>query len=133
VHPTTRNGLLISGGILAVLACLAGIGSCVGTDVEPDPNPIRVVNSPRPSPTFTSPTPTFTAVVSSPAPSASPTTAAPPPATSVPEPVEPADIRDRYYANCTAAREAGAAPLRRGRDDGYRPALDRDKDGTACD
>lgn len=37
-----------------------------------------------------------------------------------------------YYKNCTAAREAGAAPIRRG-EPGYRSALDRDGDGIACD
>ena len=37
-----------------------------------------------------------------------------------------------YYANCTAARAAGAAPLYAGHA-GYRPELDRDKDGVACE
>ncbi|XIE78318.1 excalibur calcium-binding domain-containing protein [Streptomyces sp. SBR177] len=37
-----------------------------------------------------------------------------------------------YYKNCTAAREAGVAPIRRG-EPGYRSALDRDGDGIACD
>jgi type IV secretory pathway VirB10-like protein len=37
-----------------------------------------------------------------------------------------------YYANCTAARAAGAAPLLRG-EPGYRAALDRDGDGSACE
>ncbi|CAB4324715.1 MAG: DUF1524 domain-containing protein [Actinobacteria bacterium] len=37
-----------------------------------------------------------------------------------------------YYANCTAARAAGAAPLRSGQP-GYRSALDRDGDGVACE
>lgn len=37
-----------------------------------------------------------------------------------------------YYANCTAARAAGAAPIYRG-EPGYRPALDRDSDGIACE
>lgn len=37
-----------------------------------------------------------------------------------------------HYANCAAARAAGAAPLHRG-DPGYRAGLDRDKDGIACD
>jgi hypothetical protein len=37
-----------------------------------------------------------------------------------------------YYANCTEAWDAGAAPLYVG-DPGYRPALDRDKDGVACE
>jgi len=37
-----------------------------------------------------------------------------------------------YYANCSEARAAGVAPLRRG-DPGYRPAMDRDGDGVACE
>jgi len=37
-----------------------------------------------------------------------------------------------YYANCTAARAAGAAPLLRG-ESGYRSAMDRDDDGIACE
>lgn len=37
-----------------------------------------------------------------------------------------------YFANCAAARAAGAAPLRRG-DPGYRSGLDRDDDGRACE
>ena len=39
---------------------------------------------------------------------------------------------DVYYANCAAARAAGAAPLRRGKP-GYRSSLDRDGDGVACE
>lgn len=38
-----------------------------------------------------------------------------------------------YFANCTAVRDAGAAPLYRGVDPGYRPVLDRDRDGIACE
>lgn len=37
-----------------------------------------------------------------------------------------------YYANCTEARAAGAAPLERA-DPGYRSAMDRDGDGVACE
>ncbi|MFD9367573.1 excalibur calcium-binding domain-containing protein [Streptomyces sp. NPDC060020] len=37
-----------------------------------------------------------------------------------------------YYKNCTAARSAGAAPVRRG-DPGYGSHLDRDGDGVACE
>jgi len=37
-----------------------------------------------------------------------------------------------YYSNCSDARAAGAAPLYRG-DPGYRPSLDRDQDGIACE
>ncbi|WP_309234784.1 excalibur calcium-binding domain-containing protein [Nocardia sp. XZ_19_385] len=37
-----------------------------------------------------------------------------------------------YYANCAAARAAGAAPLHRG-EPGYSSKLDRDGDGVACE
>lgn len=39
---------------------------------------------------------------------------------------------DRYFRNCAEARAAGAAPLRRG-GPGYRPQLDADGDGVACE
>jgi hypothetical protein len=40
---------------------------------------------------------------------------------------------DAYYKNCTAAWNAGVAPLHEG-DDGYEaPRLDRDQDGIACE
>ena len=47
-------------------------------------------------------------------------------ATPEPEP------QKEFYANCKEAKAAGAAPLYKG-DPGYRPELDRDKDGIACD
>ncbi len=56
----------------------------------------------------------------------------------VPQPVAPQRDNDSsdngaaYYKNCDAARAAGAAPIKR-EEPGYRPELDRDKDGTACD
>ncbi len=40
--------------------------------------------------------------------------------------------RAEYYPNCSAARAAGAAPIRAG-DPGYRAGLDRDGDGVACE
>lgn len=40
--------------------------------------------------------------------------------------------QDVYYPNCDAARAAGAAPIYQGQP-GYRGALDRDKDGVACE
>ena len=46
-----------------------------------------------------------------------------------PNPTIPPDV---YYANCTAVRAAGAAPLFAGQP-GYRPGLDRDGDGVACE
>lgn len=37
-----------------------------------------------------------------------------------------------YYASCKEARAAGVAPIYRGQP-GYRPGLDRDSDGIACE
>ena len=37
-----------------------------------------------------------------------------------------------YFANCSAARAAGAAPVRSG-DPGYSPRLDRDGDSVGCE
>lgn len=38
----------------------------------------------------------------------------------------------RYFRNCSEARAAGAAPIRRG-ESGYGSHLDRDGDGIACE
>ncbi len=51
---------------------------------------------------------------------------------STPGPTTPSAAGGPYYANCTAARAAGAAPLHRG-EPGYRLPLDRDGDGIACE
>ena len=48
------------------------------------------------------------------------------------EPGTTSGTSDVYFANCTAARAAGAAPLLVG-EPGYRRALDRDGDGVACE
>ncbi|HZW43236.1 MAG TPA: excalibur calcium-binding domain-containing protein [Dermatophilaceae bacterium] len=51
----------------------------------------------------------------------------------VPAPVAPAPPAGAiYYANCTAVRAAGAAPIYRG-DPGYASKLDRDGDGIGCE
>ncbi|MFE2922527.1 excalibur calcium-binding domain-containing protein [Streptomyces goshikiensis] len=72
-----------------------------------------------------SPTPARTAVpVSTPVPQKPKQPQTPPPANDEPEPV--------FFKNCDAAKAAGKAPIRRGQP-GYRDALDRDKDGIACD
>jgi hypothetical protein len=50
-----------------------------------------------------------------------------------PDPVPTIPINsDAYFESCADAQEAGAAPLRRGQP-GYRPGLDRDGDGVACE
>lgn len=53
---------------------------------------------------------------------------------STPSRVVPSDASNGSgaYANCTEARAAGAAPIRRG-EPGYGPHLDRDGDGVGCE
>ncbi len=52
-----------------------------------------------------------------------------PEAPAVPAAPDPGSV---YYPNCAAARAAGAAPIYAGQP-GYRPKLDRDGDGVACE
>jgi hypothetical protein len=59
-------------------------------------------------------------------------TPAPAPEPAAEEEPAPAPAPDAYYANCAEARAAGAAPMTAG-EPGYRPGLDRDNDGIACD
>jgi micrococcal nuclease len=70
-----------------------------------------------------------------PAPVPGPAQAPEPEPTRAPAP-EPASAPEAsasaYYANCDAARAAGAAPLHAG-EPGYSTKLDRDKDGVACE
>ncbi|MYW97063.1 hypothetical protein G3I59_42245 [Amycolatopsis rubida] len=82
--------------------------------------------------TAPTPVPTFTPQKETPAPPPPPRTseqAAPPPVEDEPEPEQPSNV---YYKNCAAAKAAHAAPLHRG-EPGYRPGLDRDGDGVACE
>lgn len=105
----------------------------VKAKVAPTPSPSPTTKSPSPTPTTTSPTPT---------PTPEPTTEAPAPEPAQPERHEeaPAPVHQEqrapepqtYYANCAAARAAGAAPIYQGQP-GYRSGLDRDGDGIACD
>jgi len=70
-----------------------------------------------------------------PPPKAKPTTTKPKPTTTKPKPTTTTTTtkpKPVYYANCAAARAAGAAPLHRG-EAGYRDQLDRDGDGVACE
>jgi hypothetical protein len=64
---------------------------------------------------------------------AGPVAPAPAPAPVAPAPVAPAPAPPAaYYANCTAVRAAGAAPIYAGQP-GYSRSLDRDGDGIACE
>lgn len=83
--------------------------------------------SESPSPTVTpSPVPTTETPAQAPAAEA--------PAQQAPaQPVQQAPAQSSvYYETCADARAAGAAPLHRG-EPGYRPGLDRDGDGVACE
>lgn len=61
-----------------------------------------------------------------------PVAAAPAPEAAAPPVAEEPAQQSAYYENCTAARNAGAAPVRTG-DPGYGSHLDRDGDGVACE
>lgn len=99
------------------------------TSLMSTPSPTPSSSSlPTHSPSYT-PSPTPTAVQTKEQPAPAPVVA--------PAPVAPAHNEDdedehTYYANCREARAAGAAPLYAG-DPGYRPGLDRDRDGIACE
>ncbi|MEG9247991.1 excalibur calcium-binding domain-containing protein [Arthrobacter sp. Soc17.1.1.1] len=80
--------------------------------------------SPRPTMQGTPPAPPTTP--QPPAPQPPPPTTPQPPA---PQPPPPSNV---YYPNCDAVRAAGKAPLYRGQP-GYRPGLDREGDGIACE
>ncbi|MCQ1957024.1 excalibur calcium-binding domain-containing protein [Arthrobacter sp. zg-Y826] len=54
------------------------------------------------------------------------------PAPVVPAPAPPAPPASVYYPNCTAARNAGGAPVYAG-GPGYGTHLDRDGDGVGCE
>ena len=95
-------------------------GAPLPTDPTPSPT---TASAPSPTP---APAPTSAPVSSSPSPAATTGTTAPPAATTA------TTAAAVYYASCDDARAAGAAPLRAGQP-GYRPVLDRDGDGVACE
>lgn len=122
----------------APAAPVAPAAAATGAPVDPDvdrpyvparplvatpPAPRTAVAAPRPAPQASRPA----------APAPRPAAPAPHPAAPVaPAPAPASGGGSAYYANCTAARNAGVAPLYRG-DPGYRSALDRDNDGIACE
>ena len=63
---------------------------------------------------------------------AAPRTTPPPSVNPNVQPVIPQDGSSVHYKNCSQARAAGAAPIRRG-EPGYGSHLDRDGDGIACE
>jgi hypothetical protein len=77
------------------------------------------------------PAPTASTAQAAPPAAAAAQPAPAPPAAAVPAPKDAAPAAV-YYANCAAARAAGAAPLRAGQP-GYREQMDGDRDGVACE
>lgn len=148
--------------VLVVAALLTTLAACGGTDPGSKPIPTVETPDPTTSTSLpTAPTSTTTTTTAPPPaapatdvpdvapdpvdpPAYMPPPYTPPPAPYTPPPAAytpppaapyippPAEPAGAYYANCSEARAAGAAPLYRG-DPGYRPALDRDGDGVACE
>jgi outer membrane biosynthesis protein TonB len=144
-------------GAWALLMTTAAIGAAAG---DADPQGVRAAGSVEatvpsttaaPATTTTTTAPATTTTTAAPTTTAPPTTAAPtttapppppPPTTAAPAPqpvAAPAPATTQapapaavYYANCDAARAAGAAPVRTG-DPGYGSHLDRDGDGVGCE
>jgi hypothetical protein len=142
LYGSTRRNATVGAWLVAVgvgvLALLMGVGIGSASDSS-TAAPAALAEPLLPTPTVTTtlvtPGPTVTATAT--------TTAKPKPAptVTVTKKVEVAvpfaetdggGSDDVYYANCSEAREAGAAPLRRG-DPGYASHLDRDDDGVACE
>jgi Excalibur calcium-binding domain len=109
--------------IIVGVALLALMGRCAAPDAE------RAAATERHAHAATAP------AVPAPAPESAPSTSLAVPQAPAPvvhaEPAAPAPAAP-FYVSCTDVRDAGAAPLSAG-SPGYRPALDRDHDGIACD
>ena len=102
------------------------------------PSPVPTTETPAQAPAAEAPAQAPAAPVSeAPAQQAEPVQQAPvateAPAQAPAQPVQQAPAQSSvYYETCADARAAGAAPLHRG-EPGYRPGLDRDGDGVACE
>ena len=102
----------------ALLALAVGAAPSDGatTQAAPAASPTVTVSAPAPARTVTVTAPATTVTVTA----------------AVRSAAAGAPGRSVYYARCADVRVAGAAPLSAG-DPGYRPALDRDADGVACE
>ncbi len=124
--------VLLIGFVLILLLILLGLA--VGND---DGNKTETTTTTTSAPvTTTAPPITELPVTEAPttaAPATEPPTTAAPATTRAPATTAaPSSGGSASYANCTAAKDAGAAPLYRG-DPGYSSKLDRDGDGVACE
>ena len=149
------------GGVVAVVAVLSLAGQCAGDDApdvpsgaaQPTPTaaPIQpafaaavpttvaptttatTAPTSRPAPTTRRPTPTTTpAPQPAPRPQPRPQPQPQPAAAASEDDEDDSGDGSVYYKNCTAVRNAGADPVRRG-GPGYGSHLDRDGDGVGCE
>ncbi|MBF4548843.1 excalibur calcium-binding domain-containing protein [Pseudoclavibacter sp. VKM Ac-2888] len=137
-----RHTLLAAAAALSIVAfgVLSGCASASEPVAEPAPTVTVTATATLPVETVTV-TVTATPEVVVPAEEVSVPEAAPAAPEPAPEPetapvplaAEPVEQPSNvYYKNCTAARDAGAAPVYSG-DPGYGPHLDRDGDGIGCE
>ncbi len=115
------------------------LADCEGQEV-PTAAVLADIDGNAPAPVKEAPKPAPAPVQEAPAPEPAP--AAPEPVVPEPAPVAPAPKPEPVpaapaapaaaFANCSAAKAAGAAPLYAG-SPGYAPKLDRDGDGVACE
>lgn len=147
----------LAGGVFALLAGV--VAMAIPSPVAPTPpRTFLGTASATPTPTPVVTTHPSTAPATSVTPAAAPSTSAdpsteavppapetsaeapvappaPPETSAAPAPVVPPKTTAAstvFYKNCGAVRAAGAAPLYAGQP-GYRPGLDRDGDGIACE
>ncbi len=131
---TTCKAAAVRPAFLALALFLVACGDDAGPTAPEDTTTSVDLSGDEPLPTVpptepptTPPTPPSTTA---------PTTAAPTssraPLTTTPTTEAPAATTARAYANCSEARAAGAAPVRRG-EPGYGSHLDRDGDGVGCE
>ncbi|MFH9707588.1 excalibur calcium-binding domain-containing protein [Streptomyces luteogriseus] len=134
-----RMGLLariaaVSIGVLIAFVALgAGLEACSPSDDGPrQPLPATTAPGASTPPTGSPETPpaSDSEVPEPPAETVRETVTEAQSTTAEPETSSPAP--DVYYDNCDEARAAGAAPLFVG-EPGYRPELDRNRDGVACE
>ena len=142
IHTATAGvlagALLLTGCSSSVRAPKPGPSASSSTSVSASPS-VSATPSSSPTPSASaspseSPTPTETPspVPPAEAPTQAPAAEAPAQQASA-QPVQQAPAQSSvYYETCADARAAGAAPLHRG-DPGYRPGLDKDGDGVACE
>lgn len=138
--PVGNRSLIVGASIVCAILLLILLGNCGGNkqdSVGATVTKTVTTTAQPPTVTVTAQSPTVTVTAEPSTSVVTVTEAAPPPAffdppeTSTFEAAPPL-TSSVYYANCSEARAAGAAPLLAG-EPGYRSGLDRDNDGVACE